>query len=319
MTTHSTIYRYAFLGVFTLCAAALCLGPNLADPNPADPVPADRTELEPLEGQASTRADGNRVWVDLRLGDRHRFGTTLPRRAVRETPDGGLVISREAGQVMIYAALGDSGRFVFTPDREFQEALAQRNLLPATGQAEALFEVAMIDVTLDFIDDLAALGYDENLQRLIEMRIHDAGPAYVRDLRAAGMKDLPARRLVEMRIHGVRADDVRAWQRLGLGELPASRLVEMRIHGVTPDYVEELQGLGVEGLTASRLVEMRIHGVTPEFIRDMRSLGYEDVPVHRWTEMRIHGVDGNYVRRLAKKGETGLSVGQLIERRIHGR
>ena len=81
----------------------------------------------------------------------------------------------------------------------------------------------MIDVTLDFIDGLADLGYREGLERLIEMRIHDAGPRYVRDLQEVGLTDLPARRLVEMRIHGVSADDVRAWQRLELGELSPQR------------------------------------------------------------------------------------------------
>ena len=311
--TPKAAVRMAFLGAFALGAAFFCLGPNLAESTPAATM-----ELEPIDGQASTRADGNRIYVDLRLGDHHRFGSTLPRRAVRETDDG-LVIYRAAGTVAIYARLGDSGRFVFTPDHVFHEELAQRGLLPATDQAEAMFELAMVDVTLDFIDGLAELGYRENLHRLIEMRVHDADPRYVRDLQDVGLADLSAHRLVEMRIHGVRADDVRAWQRLELGDLSPQRLVEMAIHGVTPEYVESLHGLGLEDLSARRLVEMRIHGVDPDFVRDMTDLGYTDVPVHRWVEMRIHGVDGDYVRRLAEKGETGLSVRELIERRIHGR
>ncbi|MDA8019076.1 MAG: hypothetical protein MPN21_16670 [Thermoanaerobaculia bacterium] len=308
----SAFSRNVFFGVFALCTAVFCLSQNLGA------EPAVSTASDAIEGAVKTGVDGDRVWIDLRSGSRHHFGTTLPRRAVRELPGKGLEIRRQAGTVRIDAPLGERGRFKFVADPEYRQALTDRGLLSGTTSVEQLFELAMIDVTLDFIDDLAALGYREDLRRLVEMRIHEVSATYVRELQGVGLSGLPSQRLVEMRIHGVEADDVAEWRRLGLGELPPQRLVEMAIHGVTPDYVSSLRELGVDGLTAGRLVEMRIHGVDASFVRDMIGLGYDNVPVHRWAEMRIHGVDGDFVRKLAKRGETGLSVGQLIERRIHG-
>ena len=74
-------------------------------------------------------------------------------------------------------------------------------------------------------------GYGERAERLVEFRIHGVTPRYIEDLAALGYEDLPARRLVEFRIHGVTPQWIERLQERGYEDLSPNELVQRRIHG----------------------------------------------------------------------------------------
>jgi beta-lactamase regulating signal transducer with metallopeptidase domain len=181
-----------------------------------------------------------------------------------------------------------------------------------------LVEAHIHDVTPEYISGLAAFGYkDLNIDKLIEMNIHDVDPEYVQGLADLGHTDLPADRLVEMRIHDVDPEYIGELADLGYTELEPSRLVEMQIHDVTPDYVEGLAKLGYTELSPAKLVEMQIHDVDADYIGGLAELGYTDLEPSRLVEMHIHDVTPAYVEGLAKLGYTDLSPARLVEMQIH--
>lgn len=217
-------------------------------------------------------------------------------------------VAREAGTMAfdgVFKMREGAGHLVFTPNPAYLDTL--RNLGVAMDLRhpdrvdENLFELANFDVSTNFIRAMQAEGYREGVKTYVEMRIFNVTPELVREYRAAGYKDIPAKRLVEMQIHGATPQFVRELASAGYRDVPINRLVEFRIHGVTTQFVRELHDLGYDQLPERRLVEMRIHGVTPEYIRELAAAGYRNVPVDKLVAMRIHGVDADYARRMNKQ------------------
>ena len=333
-----TVWRrfgLAVAGIFFLviCVAILPADSSGPSSGPATPEPATSgsaasgsttserdTGFETLVGNYTAERFGDSIQIWLRMADRFHFSTRIPAAAFKPRADGFVEVRRAAGAFVLRrfdlnAAGKQAGRYTFEPDPAFVDALAERG--HTEPQDLQLFQLAAHDVTLRYLDELAELGYRENLQGLIEMRTHGVGASYIRDFIALGYSDLSARRLVEMRIHGVNAEAVRELVALGYADLSPQRLIELRIHGVDPSWIGELATLGYGDLSAQRLVEMRIHGVDPEWVRELQDLGYGDdaISARQLVEMRIHGVEPEWIREL---GEPRPSARQLIERRIHG-
>jgi beta-lactamase regulating signal transducer with metallopeptidase domain len=158
-----------------------------------------------------------------------------------------------------------AGFFLFLPNAAYSSEMQR---LGYEVPQDRLMELALHDVSLGFVREMAELGYTkESLDKLIEFRIHDVLPEFVREMAGLGYSQLAADRLVEFRIHDVDPAMVRALRDLGYTELPADRLVELSIHNVTPEFIREISEAGYSGVSADRLVEMRIHNVDTELIR----------------------------------------------------
>jgi beta-lactamase regulating signal transducer with metallopeptidase domain len=210
-----------------------------------------------------------------------------------------------------------SGEWYFEPNAAYVKELEGLDFRIASD--EKTMELAIHDVTLDFVHGLDREGYRGfSINKLIELRIHDVTPEYIHELASLGYKDLSLSKLVEMQIHDVEPDFIRAMKDLGYDDLSASKLVEMQIHNVTPEFVGELSKLGYKDLTASKLVELQIHDVEPEYIRALAEMGYKDLRASKLVEMRIHRVTLDYIRELTELGYEGLSPSKLVEMRIHG-
>lgn len=214
-------------------------------------------------------------------------------------------VEREAGTLAfdgVFKMREGAGHFAFTANPQYLATLRGLGVAMDIGHDndpdENLFELAIFDVSSDFIRAMQAEGYRETAKTYVEMRIFRVTPELVREYRAAGYRDVPSKRLVEMQIHRATPQFIRDLAAAGYKDLPISRLVEFRIHGVTSERIRELQSLGYDNVPANRLVEMQIHGVTPQFIRELAAAGYQNVPVEKLVEMRIHGIDAEFVKRM---------------------
>ena len=274
-------------------------------------------ESPDTHGTWTAERDDGRLYLQLNYRPRFNYGFTLSPNELVGNGDRWR-LERDAGMFElrgVFDGRRGGGTFVFRPNEAFRAALVERKL--GTVDDKALAHLAAIDMSLEFIDGLRALGYAERLNRLTEMRIHGATPAYVKELKSLGYENIGAKRLVEMRIHKVTPEYIRAFQSLGYASLSARRLVEMRIHNVNPDDVRTFSELGYEDLSARRLVEMRIHGVTPDYVQGMRKLGMAP-RTKDLLQMRIHGIDAGFLEAMRARGYKDLSPRQAIELRIHG-
>ncbi|MEO1084878.1 MAG: hypothetical protein AAFY88_11605 [Acidobacteriota bacterium] len=284
-------------------------------------IPAETAD--DLNGRYEAEGNGDQLWLQLRYLKSHSFSSSLPARSFRRVGEGRTELRREAGAFLFRgldpsAAGRQAGEFRFRPDPGYVAAMAERGHRGLDG--ERLFELASIDLTLAFVDELAALGYRESLERLFDMRIHGVDAPYIRDLASAGYRDLPAKKLLEMRIHGVDVAYVRDLAAAGYGGLTAERLVQMKIHGVDGGFISALADAGYRDLAMRDVMEMRIHGVQISWVRELAQLGYGDLSARRLIEMRIHGVGPTWIRELQSLGYGSdvVTVSELVEMRIHG-
>jgi hypothetical protein len=225
-------------------------------------------------------------------------------------------ILKDAGTVQFVGSFNQGlghGEFNFIADQGYLSEMKQMGFTDVDQKA---FELAMIDVSRPYVKEIRELGYKPNLEELVEGRIFKVGREQVAGLKGVGVNDLPIRKLVEYRIFDVTPEYIRE-MRAAFPNLSLDKMVEMRIHKATPQFAKEMAQSGYPNLSADDLVAFRIHGVTPEFIREVRGLGFTSLTADQLVEFRIFGVDADQVKELAKEGYTNLSAQQLVNFRIH--
>ena len=72
---------------------------------------------------------------------------------------------------------------------------------------------------------------------------------------------------------------VRELQAAGVKELDAEGATALRIHGVTTDFARALKGEGYSALSTDDLTSLRIHGQTLEKIRKINRAAGRRVPL----------------------------------------
>ena len=88
-----------------------------------------------------------------------------------------------------------------------------------------------------FINEMNSVGLDNlDADELIALRVHDVTPAYVREIRSAGLNP-----------------DVHA-------------LVAMKVQDITPQYVKSVRALGFTP-GEHDLIAMKVHDITPEYVK----------------------------------------------------
>lgn len=223
---------------------------------------------------------------------------------------------RDAGNIQFDGTFNKGlghGEFNFTANQEYLSAMKQMGYSEVDSK---VFELAVIDVSRAYAKEIKDLGYNPDLQGLIEARIFKVGRDQINGLKAVGVTDLSLHKLVEYQIFNVTPDYVRE-MRAAFPNISLDKMVEMRIHKATPEFAKEMAQLGYSNLSADQLVAFRIHGVSPEFIREVRELGFKDLDPEQLVEFRIFGVGPDQIKELAKEGYTNLSAKQLVAFRIH--
>lgn len=227
---------------------------------------------------------------------------------------------RDAGTVLFEGAFRNGrggGQMVFTPNRNYLQAIQAMGVGVGTIDDEELFILAVVDVSPAYIRAMQAEGFRVSLEKYMNMAMFRVTPEYVREMRRLLGADVPASKLVEMRIHDITAEYVREMRAARPG-LTLNDLLQTRIFELTPQFAEEMARAGYPNLSQNALLQFRIHKVTPEYIRELSALGYKGIAANRLVEMRIHGVTPEYIRQLAAAGYRNIPVQKLMEMRMHG-
>jgi len=178
-------------------------------------------------------------------------------------------------------------------------------------------ELAIFRVNAAFVRDLARLGYpDLTMRELVNMRVGRVDAGYVNGMRELGF-NLSAREVANLAILGVTPAYVRELKSAGLANLSAREAENLKIGRITATRIEEYRRLGYE-LEPRKLGDFGIHGVTPQFIEELRALGYKDISAKQLIEMKIFGVTPDYIRKMEKAGYKGVPVEKLVKLRQSG-
>ena len=207
-------------------------------------------------------------------------------------------INREAGNIAFEGMFkqGDGvGHFNFTPNRQYVATLRSMglnidDLKGDKDEEDDLFQLALHDVSTEFIRSMQAIGYRETLEKYVAMRIFRVTPQLVEEFRQLGYDKLDADELISAQIHKATPKYIREMRAAGFSKLDFDDFISSRIHKVTPEFVEQIRAAGYLNLKYDDLMAFRIHKVTPEFIRELADLGYKNVDADDLVAMRIHRV-----------------------------
>ena len=230
-------------------------------------------------------------------------------------------LRREAGTILFEGSFRDGkgeGDFTFEPNRDFPRQLEKIGIdfdAGRHGEDRELYQLAMFDVSIEFIRSMHAIGYRVPLDKFVAFRIFDVDPEYVREMEKVGFRKLSADKLVETRIHGATPEYIREMRAAG-EDLSLDQYVQSRSFQVTPGFADEMGRLGYTNLDRDRLVQFRIHGVTTEFVQEVRKLGYTNISADQLVQMRIHGVTPEFIKRVAKAGYWKVPIDKLVQMRI---
>jgi len=143
-------------------------------------------------------------------------------------------ISRDAGTIRCAGTLAHGnggGPFEFTPSDAFRSRMHERgywNLQPndqLTG--------AMVDLTTDYVDELAAVGYRHvDYSELVALRANRVDADYLRDLASVGYRELPIGELMALRGLNIDAAYIKRVQAHGFQHLPIEKLIELKATNV---------------------------------------------------------------------------------------
>jgi len=187
------------------------------------------------------------------------------------------------------------------PPRAFR--LRDRHKIGASGKltVDDLISLRAAGVTPAYIEEMRGAGLGElTLDEIAAMRTQGVTAGYVKSLRAAGLKLESADTVVALKVQGVTAEYLEAMRAAGYANATTRELISMRAMGVSPAYVKQLSDAGYKNLTAHDLTSLRAMGVTPEFIRSLSDAGYTNLSVKDLTRMAAVGVNADFIRDLAK-------------------
>jgi beta-lactamase regulating signal transducer with metallopeptidase domain len=313
----------------------------------------------PNNGFWNARIDGEKVELELRIRHENgqwNMGEKFDKNEFSALPatESEFSVNREAGILKLKGKFEDKegyGRFTFEPSSDFRTYLESQGI--SGNREEDFLHLFMVNVNKTYIGYLKSKGF-ENLnrgklvemaihgldkqtlegyfaafdkygyakpgtQRLIELKIHGASPAYLDMLNSQGFTKIGLDEVVQAKIHGISGDYLKGLGEAGYKNLDIEQAVQFKIHGVTGDYAKRMTAAnGGKLLSADELVQSKIHGLQPERISEMQRNTKEPLSVREMQEYQIHGVDDAYLKELKDSGFGNLDHREVTEAKIHG-
>ena len=164
-----------------------------------------------------------------------------------------------------------------------------------------------------FVSGMKELGYNLAAREIANLAILGVTPAYIRELKSAGLTGLSAREAESLKIGRITPKRIDEYRRLGY-TLDPKQLADFGIHGVTPEFIKEVEAAGYANLSVEDLVAFRIHGVTPGFIKAIQALGFKP-SAEQLVALRIHNVTPEFIEAVKSRGFKDATLDQIIELR----
>ena len=134
-----------------------------------------------------------------------------------------------------------SGSYTFQANPRFVADLQQLGY--DTPREDQLFNMAVMQITLDFARGIRDAGLIATTDQLLELRTHGVTLPYIRETRKIGYRDFTPRDYIDMKIHGVNTEFLRALKHAGY-DIASRQVIELKIHGIEPDFIHDTRQLG---------------------------------------------------------------------------
>ena len=192
--------------------------------------------------------------------------TTRDGKSVARAPNGAVVtvFPADASGRRRIESRTPNGAVSVTYGREY--ALAARSGKSAIDRA---IELKAVGVTPEYIESIRSaapqLGLDHD--DVVQMRAVGVSAEFIRELAAAGYRNLDADEITEAYAVGIRPDYIRGMAAVGYPRLSLDTLVQLRAVGVMPADVERYRRAGFNRIDVDQLVQIKALGITPEELR----------------------------------------------------
>jgi beta-lactamase regulating signal transducer with metallopeptidase domain len=169
----------------------------------------------------------------------------------------------------------------------------------------------------DYIDDMRAAGYDEDIDKYVAMKIQGITPEYAQAMAKIGFGKPSAGELIAMKIQGVTPQYVSELHAAGLQPGNIGDLISYRIFHVTPEFIAGMKAAGFDSIPPGQVIALRVQGVTPEYAGTVKQQ-YPNATVDELVQLRIFHIDDAFLAAAKHHGFTSLSIQKLVQLRISG-
>jgi hypothetical protein len=121
--------------------------------------------------------------------------------------------------------------------------------------------------------DHEAIGENPSFERLVEMGALGIKPAYIKELKDAGLSDLTWDEVMGLRSLGIKPEYVRDVRDLLGEDVSADEIMQLGGLGVSSSYIEELKDVGLDRLSVDQVTELAALGIRADYVREMRDAG----------------------------------------------
>jgi beta-lactamase regulating signal transducer with metallopeptidase domain len=169
----------------------------------------------------------------------------------------------------------------------------------------------------DYITQMQAAGYHEDIDHYMAMKIQGITPEYARDMAQVGFGKPSASELTALKIHGVTPAYLSELKAAGLKPENFQEVISYRIFRITPEYIAGMKAAGFPDLPAKKLVELRTQDITPEFARTAKQQ-FPDITTAQLVKLRIFHIDDAFITKAKSLGLTPLTIDKLVQLRNSG-
>ena len=166
------------------------------------------------------------------------------------------------------------------------QSIRDLRALGYTIEKRQIDEMAIFRIDANYVKELTAIGFpNPTFRNLVDFRIGHVDANFAKGMREL-FGDLDAHELAQLGILGVTPAYVRELKGAGLTSLTPKQATDLKIGQITAALVADYHRLGYD-LTPHQLSEFGIFHVTPQFIEEQRARGETDLTPRRLIDMKI--------------------------------
>ena len=112
-----------------------------------------------------------------------------------------------------------------------------------------------------YIRGLQESGLNLSIDKIIQFKIQDVTPAYIRSFKPVFGRNLSEKEAIEFRTHEVKASFIEEFRKYSLGDIQPESALQLKILDITPQYVEYLKNKGIDLHAIDDVIACRKRGV----------------------------------------------------------